>query len=430
LLTKLFIFLSFQLLVFGGCLFPQNDYYYQKKVDGIYNYNYKNNIKTILFYCSGNKTSQPELELNSSDKLILSFDDIDADIKTYNYSITYCDPYWNPIEVPQFFYLEGINNGYITNYQMSFNTLTKYTHYEIQIPNDELKIKLSGNYIINVYQDGDINNIVFSRRFIVWENIVEINGQIKQAINTELMEKAHQLDFYINTGSFKINNPYTDIKIIAKQNGRWDNVLTDFKINNINNKIIKFTPNNISDNNYFLAGNEYRYLDIRDILSNNENVSNKYINENQYYINLLPDNLRYNQPYSSTYDINGEKLILRKNSFYPDLEEEYINVTFTLNTQQPYKNGNIYVFGSISDWDYKEYNKMKYDSNKKCYTITMLLKQGYYNYLYMLLPNNSNIGTTEYTEGNFWQTQNVYTIYVYYREEGKQYYRIIGLKKI
>ena len=105
-----------------------------------------------------------------------------------------------------------------------------------------------------------------------------------------------------------------------------------------------------------------------------------------------------------------------------EYESEYIMVDFYLKYDYHEEN-EIYVFGAISNWDYKEKYKLKYNEKLKLYNTKLLLKQGYYNYQYKI--NNENE-----IEGNYFETKNEYTIYVYYKPIWARYEKIIGINKI
>ena len=217
----LFISLFFFLVISSGYC-QQNNYYYENAI-------FREEIKSVQFQREGFDLSNPILELNGGSALLLSFDDLSGELRNYNYTIVHCDASWNESYIMQDEYLEGFPDNSIDDYANSFNTSFRYINYQIHIPNEDVTIKLSGNYILLVYEGNDKNNLVLSRRFYVKETKVTIDGLVKRSTLDAFQGEHQEVDFSVLHPSFKIDHPAQDVKVVVMQNNRWDNAITNLK---------------------------------------------------------------------------------------------------------------------------------------------------------------------------------------------------------
>jgi hypothetical protein len=384
---------------------------------------YRQNIKTILFYRDGWDMSPPLLLYNSDEHLKLEFDDLEGDTKNYMFTIQHCDKNWNPSDLDQFEYIDGYFDDYITDFEYSFNTARQYTHYELLFPTENMSPKISGNYILKVFVD-EPDSLYFTRRFMVVEQRVDITGEVKDA--SEIAERNHkqEVDFEIKTTRVRIGNPYTELFVRITQNGRVDNAIEDIqpkmvvgdKLNYDYDKEITFD-----------GGNQFRSFDIKSLRYNTEYIDHIEKNFGEYDVYLKPDESRSYKVYKTIADINGKFKIKTEDERNTAIEAEYVYVHFFLKYNVPLVEGDVYILGELSDWNYTDFNKMDYDYKRKGYTKTLLLKQGYYNYMYVLLPHDNPVGEISFFEGNHSETGNEYTIWVYYHDPGKDYDELIGV---
>lgn len=386
----------------------------------------KQNIKTVLFHRDGWEMSPPLLRYNSDEKLLLSFDDLDGDVKEYMYTIIHCDANWEPSDLRQNEYIDGYYEDFIYDYSFSLNTIQPYTHYELLFPSQDMVPKISGNYIMKVFVENE-DTLFFTRRFMVVEPKVEIDGTIKQATMIKDRNYMQEVDFSINTGGYRIVNAYRDLKVVVIQNGRWDNAIIELKPKMVIGNTYSY---NYDIENVFDGGNEFRAFDVKSLTYNTENVINIDQSYAGYDIYLRELERRTFKVYKTEDDINGQMKI--KTEDYPntETEAEYVNIHFFLPYAAPMLDADIFIIGQFTDWRYSEESKMTYNYKRKGYEKTMLLKQGYYNYHYILKYRNQSVGDVSFIEGNHWETENNYTIFVYNRELGADYDRLIGVKHI
>jgi hypothetical protein len=386
----------------------------------------KPNIKTVLFHRKGWDMSPPLIKHDTGEKLKLSFDDLDGDVKEYLFTIIHCDADWKPSDLRKDEYIDGYYEDYIYDYSFSLNTIQPYTHYELIFPTADLAPILSGNYMLNVFVEHE-DSVNFTRRFMVVEQKVEIDGKIKQATMIKDRNYKQEVDFTIKTGGYRIVNPYQDMKVVIIQNGRWDNAIRELKPKMVISDTYDY---NYDLENVFDGGNEFRSFDVKSLTYNTENVINIDKSYEGYDIYLRESGRRTFQVYKTEDDINGQMKIKTEDYSTTETEAEYVNVHFFLPYAAPMVDADIFIIGQITDWRYSEVSKMAYNYKRKGYDKTLLLKQGYYNYQYILRYHNQSIGDVSFIEGNHWETENNYTIFVYNREFGDDYDRLIGVKHI
>jgi len=387
------------------------------------NISYRNTIQTVLLFRQGWELSYPIINLNTTEKLELSFDDLDKDIKNYCYTIIHCDADWQPSDVMPPDYIDGFVENKISDYRYSFNTIVNYTHYDIVFPNEDMKIKISGNYIILVYENFDQSQLVLSRRFSVVEPKVTITANIKRPTIVDLRDCCQEVDFSINHASYKISNPYEDLHIVVTQNNRWDNAIRELKPVYIKENELDYDFDGAE--NVFKGLNEFRFFNCQNVNFKAERVDSIYFEKPYTHFVLLPDFKPKRNNYLYHEDINGKRLIKIEMSNSSETEADYVMVHFRLPYDAPISYGNFYITGALSDWNYTNNNLMKYNYAHKSYELEMLLKQGYYNYTYTFVSNNTNQVDGTYTEGSFFETENDYLIYVYQNDYSVRYQKLI-----
>ena len=351
----------------------QDDEYFSNKTIRYDNYIYKESIKTPLIYRQGFELSYPVVELNTNDTIILSFDDLADNIGNYSYTLIHCNSNWLPTSLSPNDYIDGFIENPVTDYNPSFNTFCNYFHYKICIPNENIRIKLSGNYLLMVYENGDKENLVLTRRFFVVESKTEINAQVKRATQIDLMKSHQEIDFILRN-AFTCNDPFQDIKVIISQNYRWDNVIKDLKPLFIKDNELTY---NYEEGNIFPGGSEFRWFDGKSVTYQAERIQSISYQKPYYHFYMAPDEKRTFKIYFQSQDINGKFLVKNSKGIDSDVEADYVYVHFSLPYEAPLIDGNIYVFGAISDWRCTTNNMLKYNYENKTYELSMFVKQGF-----------------------------------------------------
>ena len=390
---------------------------------------YKSAIKTAQLRETSYELAAPIIELGSEQQLKLSFDDLNGEYENYSYTFIHCDAFWNPSDLMQNEYMNVFFEDNISNYTYSVNTLQKYTHYEIVFPNNNMKITKSGNYILYVYENGDKNIPVLTKRFMVYQPNVTISGIVQQAAKADEYMNKQEVDFSILHPNYKIINPFQDVKVILTQNNRWDNAITNLKPLFINQNELNYNYDDGS--NCFNSGNEFRNFDNKSFKFLTPFVSHHFKDSsNQNNTLVLPEQLKTFKRYVQVDDVNGEFFIRNTEMDRNENEADYAWVHFFLPYKEPLGEGNFYVTGKFCDWNNVELNKLKYNYSKKGYELKIYLKQGYYNYFLVYQKDDKSPMDETMLEGNHWETENDYTIFVYHRSIGTYYDQLIGIKKL
>lgn len=419
-ITLLSLLIVNQTIVSFALANPQDMDYYSNRI-------LKSTIHTVQIHPKGWEMGYPIIQLGGKTQLELSFDDFDTQSQDYSYRLVHCDANWMISGLSEMDYLEGFSENPVQDYELSFNTNIRYTHYSITFPNSEVQPKLSGNYLLVVYEDFDPEKVVLSQRFMIVEPLVNIRGNVKPPINLDLRETHQEIDFSILHKDFTIDNPQMDLKVFLTQNNRWD-----ASLRKLNPLFIR--PHELvydyDRENVFAGGNEFRFFDMKSLRYQTHNIKNIQKKDNQYLVELFPDINRHFKPYIYQQEINGQYVISVQERNDPCTEADYAWVRFTLPMKAPMINGKFYVYGKLSQWECLPSHAMKYDIIHKEYQLDLLLKQGYYNYQYAFLEKGKKLPDLTLTEGSHRETENDYLIYVYYHDIAKNYDRLIGWKAL
>lgn len=390
-------------------------------------YVYKSTIKTVRLYDENFELSQPVINLLAPDKLKLSFDDLDADLKNYAFTLIHCNLNWEPSDLVSAEYIDGFPETPVRDYRYSFNTLIKYIHYDAYFPTDNMKITKSGNYILKVFVEGSPDDIVLTKRFMVYENKVTIQPRVTAASIIADRNFKQEVDFTINHTGYQINNPYNDLHVVVTQNNRWDNAKTTLKPLFVKDVELVY---DYDEDNVFTGGNEFRNFDIKSIRYYSERIGAvKYDSSSGMQVYLLPDEKRTFKRHTTIGDINGNYAIKIQEGNSSEVEADYCYIHFFLPYDEVLTDGNLYVFGAYNGWRCNQENLMKYNEKRFGYEGTLLLKQGYYNYEYAYLKDGATAADNTLIEGMHYETENDYTIYVYHRQQRTFYDQLIGVKR-
>src|SRR5690606_4464493 len=363
------------------------------------------NIKTIIF--RGPTEDQfPVIQLGES--MTLEFDDITASEQDYYYKIIHCDYDWTPSQLLKSQYLDGADNQRIIDYENSYNTLQPYSNYRLTIPNENVGLKVSGNYVLEIHNS--YGELQFSRRFVVYRDVLSVAGVAKRSRDFNFLNEKQVVQFTINTGGFPVVNPKNEIKVAILQNYFWPTALFNIKPQfTIGTELVYKYDKETS----FFGGNEFLNFDTKDLRSPTVAISR--IEMGQVYNHFLFTNeYRYDNPYTYFPDINGDFVVRTLQGEDVSREAEYSKVHFSL----PYSNqiglDNVYVVGRFNNYALTEENKMTFNQESGKFELSLLMKQGFYNYRYVVERQD---GTVEpnLVGGNFHFTENNYLILVYYR---------------
>jgi hypothetical protein len=321
--------------------------------------------------------------------------------------------------------MTGFNENELYNYSYSVNTLQDYTHFDLDLPNRDVEFLVSGNYIIKVIEGMDQEKVVITQRFMVYENEATVKIKVKSSSVVADRDYRQEVDFNVNVGRLSVFNPFEEIKVVVMQNNRWDNAIIGLQPKFIKGSELIY---DFEEKSSFDGGNEYRNFDIKDLRFQSDRIAMINEDSSRVRIFLHLDEKKTFKRYSTWDDLNGNYLIKTDYALNNDTEGDYVWVYFTLPFDFPVFNAGLYIGGQFTNYQYHDKYKLAYDFDRKAYKKRIFIKQGYYNYAYFFVPDNEFSGQMAYIEGSHFQTNNDYTVIVYYRDSGRMYDRIVGVQ--
>ena len=391
----------------------------------LYNKIYDKNIKTVLLYVGDDEMSWPILDLSSKKQLRFTFDDLNEDSKDFYYKIVHCNSDWSPSDLDQSEYIDGYFEDQISDYQSSFNTTINYTHYTLKIPNEYMRPVISGNYVLQVYESSNPDEIILNKRFMIVDRQTNTETTVRNMNQAAYFYNDQELEIVVDYFGNEFYDLNQNIKVQVLKNYSWENYLELTQPDLIKDN--EFTFNNFTVLK-FKGGNEFHHFNTKDIHYNAENIRDIRFTDNMYHFLLAENRDRTFEDYQYIPDINGLYKIDVSQSDYPETEADYSYVYFTLKMDVPMQQGEIYIWGALTNYDFTENSKMYYNFEQKAYEGRLQLKQGYYNYQYVAMEKGKPDFT--YIEGNHAQTENSYTILVYYHDFRGNYDRLIGVGEV
>jgi len=379
---------------------------------------FNRNIKTLTLTVDDDPTLPPYLLYASRQYIDIEWDEMSHDYKRYRYHIDHCDWDWNVTDgIFESDYLEGLNDQLVEDFEKSFNTTQIYTHYKLRIPNKELRLRLSGNYRVLIYEEDEEDSPVLEARFCIYEREAGIIAQLSSNTDVDFNDRHHQMTLSIGYGSLAVIDPEQELKVVVMQNRRWDSRVEGLVPNVRKPNGIEFTHNR---NLIFPAGNEYHRFEILDVHRTATGVDRIDWFEPYYHATLFPAVIDHS--YSYTEDQNGVYVVRSSDNYDDWTTAEYVVVHFFLESPR-LEGGDVYVSGWWAGQTFNPDCKMEYDEARECYHAAILLKQGYYSYEFI-----QKDGLMQRTMGSFYETENEYEVLVYFRQQGARYDRLSGFR--
>lgn len=376
------------------------------------------NIKTVTFVQNGQNII-PIFKLG--DSFQFQFDDLFGNEANYFYTITHCDYDWKPSQLVKSEYINGFDDQRIQDYTNSFNALQIYSHYRLSFPSKLTQFRVSGNYVIKILNDD--KEVVFTRKFILYEELVAVPMQVRRARNNSVADQKQNLDFTIRSGTINFQSPLTNVKVMLMQNGKFDNAITNIKPQYTigNDLIYKYDAET-----QFWGGNEFLFFENKDIRAANNNIATVDSKGGLYNAHLYTSEARANKPYTYYPDINGNFIVKNIGAENNEIEADYSWVFFSLSAPNYYGKKSIYVNGMFNNFALGEQNRMDYNAEKGIYEKAIMIKQGFTNFQYVVADSSGKVDEENAIDGNYHVTENNYFALVYYRENNQRYDRIIG----
>lgn len=384
-------------------------------------------IRTVQVIANNDYMAPAVIRLGENESVEISFDHLTHDYHRYQYILTHCNADWTPSDISETEYLDGFNDNPIEDYDISVNTTLPYTHYRLTLPNDQIQLKLSGNYRLTVYDDAEgKDKPAFSACFRVLEKEVNVSAQVSSDTEIDRNKTHQQVSFSIQYKGYPIRNPQNEVKVHVLQDNRTDNWVTNLKPSYVGPDQLRYEHNRAL---IFPAGNEYRRFEMVSTRYASQGVESIRYHAPYYHVTLRPAEPRILN-YSYDQDQNGRFVIRYDEAVNNNTEADYFFVHFSLLWENPLSEGDFYLQGAFTYDNFNEESRLKYNPETHAYEGNQLLKQGAYNYQYLYVAPGSRSGSTAQAEGNYYETENEYLILVYHRAFGERYDRLIGMQLV
>lgn len=387
-------------------------------------------IKTVKLFPQNNQLAMPVINLNSGEQLELHFDDIDNYPKNYFYTYELCNADWTTAQWSPFDYIKGFQQNRLSQYRVSSIAQTQYVHYQAMLPERNAIPSRSGNYLLKVFQDGDTAKLLFTKRFYVVEQKAGIAAQLQQPFDFQLSKTHQKIQLAVNTMQLNIMNPQ-QIKTVILQNSRWDNAAINLQPSFVRGNLLEY---NAEQDCVFPAGKEYRWIDLQSFRFESDRVQSIDRTVRPVEIKVKQDVVRNSLRYLLYRDLNGFSEIKSTEPINPWWQSDYAAVEFRLAPDKgiPFAGKQVFLMGELTGNQLGDTSLMQFDANAGVYTKKLWLKQGYYSYTYATRDIGKNPGKADpaLTEGNYWETENTYSILVYYRALGGRHDELVGYKSV
>ena len=389
---------------------------------------YNSNIATPQLFQYGNQLQLPVYTLNSGDKFQLEFDDLEGNFKSYYYTYQLCDYNWLPVNLSPFDYIKGFTQNRITTYRYSSIALTRYTHYQAILPEQNSLPIRSGNYIVKIFLDGDTSKLAFTKRLLVVENKASVAASVVQLLSTQNFTTYQKVRFTVTTSDINAFSAAQQIKVVVLQNNRWDNAQKDIIPTFVRGNVLDYSNENLAQ---FPGGKEWRWLDLRSFRLQSDRIDHADYGKTYTNMYVVPDVDRSAQRYVYYPDYNSSFNIVTYESINPFWQGDYATVKFSFAAAggKSINGKNIYVAGQFTGFELSDKYKMRFNESTGLYEVSVFMKQGYYAYTY-LLEDENGIDKTNILEGNYWETENNYTVLVYYKSFTDRTDQLIGVGEI
>ena len=401
--------------------------YYADKTLRYQDYTYSPEVRSVQCYVATGQPNEvfqpPVVPLGQSQSIVLEFDVLAGQSQRYSAKLIHCDADWQASVLTDMQFLNEINDFIITDYRVGTGTKVPYFHYRMRAPG----VKISGNYLLVVQSAGGVP--VVSRRLLVYENQVQVALQPGIVVGGQERYTLQQLDFGISYASVDLVNPAVEVKVVLRQNFRWDNAKYNLRPTFVRDAERRLDYQYFGFENAFPGLSEYRYFDTRSVQAPGIGVLHLDPRTNPTTVTLQPETTRSQQAYNQYQDANGQRVFESREYGNGATNADYADVTFQLKAAQPAP-GTVYAFGALSDWQLKDEFKLAYDETKQLYTGHALLKQGYYNYDFAVAGARGTAPNEVYFEGSHQETENQYDLLVYYRPPGTRADLLIGYQTV
>lgn len=382
-------------------------------------------IKTLQVYLNSDQLDIPVIRMGTNDQVTVSFDWMSHNFRHLAYRVLYCNADWTLSELSEMEYMEGLNEVVIDDPYISMNTTFDYSHYEFKLPNDDIKLSLPGNYIVQVYDTDEPSSSLLVACFSQQDPKVSLSGSVDgksvYGVNKEYQHLTFELMYMQNFSALP-----DELTVVVRQNRRYDNQVYGIKPTYVKPESLVFEDERLLS---FEGGCQYNVADFSHRYRYSGTIERISFHHPYYHVEMRPGQLAESKSAIFGNDVNGGYLV-NQQDIWDNAEIDYSVVHFTYPLEDPWIDGALYVAGGFNDFRLNETNRMNYNFDRHQYELDLVLKNGGYNFQYLFVPAGQTAGFPSRPEGSFWETENEYQIYVYYRPIGSNYDRLIGFERV
>lgn len=383
------------------------------------------NIKTVRIYKTGWELAEPIIELHSNESITLTFDDLSEDGATYSYRIVHCTWDWHPSDIHYSDYMDGFNENTVSAYSSAMGTTVPYAHYSLTIPNNDVKIKLSGNYKLQIFDTYAPESTLFEKEFMVVEPIASVLATVTRPGTGKIRDRGQQVNLKVNTNTLRINDPFADIRVTVKPMGIPAYTKQSASPTFVRGAELDYTH---PDSLIFEAGNEFRSFNNKSIRSYAPGTASISYRAGEFYTILKSEGSRHNADYSFQSDINGKFSVDCDGAGDPNIEADYSRVLFQLPYYDEIPGKTVHVYGELTNWQTNQQSQMQYNKGLGRYELELQLKQGYFNFIFVVKDTATGKVDATFFEGSHFASENRYLVTVYYMPMGSRYHQLVGVK--
>lgn len=379
-------------------------------------------VHTLLVHKKAWPISHPVIELKQ-EQIQISFDQLQTDEEDLYYRIHLCDANWKILDhISLHEYMTGFPENPILDFAYSFNTSVPYVNYKLVLPNEDVSLKSSGNYVVEIFNINQPDTTMATACFSVVDSKVQIHASTVAL--QQKVQKNQQVNITINHPYYPIYDPSHDTYLVVSKNNQRETSKVIRKPTIALNKQLLYQEEKTL---LFEGGNEYRRFDISHKHLSGKHVHHVAYHEPYHHVSLYTDlPLQGANGYTYNRDNNGKTWIELDGNTHASTEAEYVFVHFSYACPNPFLSSKLQLFGGVTNKLSETAREMKYNFDEQCYTKTLLLKQGMHEYQYLLFDSLTGKHHIAETEGNYWETENEYCIYFYHRPPGERYDHLIG----
>ncbi|MBL7964903.1 MAG: DUF5103 domain-containing protein [Flavobacteriales bacterium] len=383
-------------------------------------------IRKVECFKTGFALAPPLIELGTEETITLRFDDLQDQTEALNYRVVHCTWDWKPSGLGDIETIEGTPSEYVPTPRQSFTTRQPYLQYSIVFPNRMMRPKLSGNHLIIVYRDGDPNDIVLTRRMMILQRKATVDARVVACRDVEKRDTHQQVDLTLRHPGLEVRDPFGDLQVVVLQNMRWDDARTGLRPKFVRDTELVYDH---PAEALFAGGNEWRNMDLKNLRYARPPVQRIGLSEEGLdQATLQPEPKRNIRVYTLMDDINGRHFVLNDQVEDEPLAADYCMVEFNLPQEAPLSGGDMYVYGGFADFQLRRELRMTWVPEQRAYRLRTLIKQGFIDYQFAVLPNGRQVPDLTTIEGSHFQTENDYVVLVYVKDYQARCDRLVGVR--